>query len=113
MKLCSPFNDAVPSSIGDVPVLCELCRAPPEGISDNEQKGDTSNQTHHHNDTLTSQDAATQHAVHRGKGNLPVIADPQVAWPSGIDTFDPTAKEDINKTVAPMSGSKKFDFVFT
>ncbi|HMH20706.1 MAG TPA: BatD family protein, partial [Puia sp.] len=30
-----------------------------------------------------------------------------------IEAFDPTAKDDINKTVAPMSGSKSFDYVFT
>src|SRR5438445_11517419 len=41
MKLCSPFNDAVPSSIGDVPVLCELCRAPPEGISGSTEQYDS------------------------------------------------------------------------
>jgi hypothetical protein len=49
----------------------------------------------------------------KGKGNLPVITAPTVAWPTGVDAFDPTAKEDVNKTVVPMSGSKSFDYVFT
>jgi hypothetical protein len=65
------------------------------------------------NRNISAQDEATLHVVIRGKGNLPVINAPQVAWPSGMDAFEPTAKEDINKTVAPMAGSKSFDFVFT
>jgi len=64
------------------------------------------------NRNISAQDEATVHVVIRGKGNLPVINAPQIAWPSGIDAFDPVAKEDINKTVAPMAGSKSFDFVF-
>ena len=65
------------------------------------------------NRNITAQDEATLHVVIRGKGNLPVITAPQVAWPDGVDAFDPTAKEDINKTVAPMSGAKAFDYIFT
>ncbi|HWB91880.1 MAG TPA: BatD family protein [Puia sp.] len=65
------------------------------------------------NKSVTADDEATLHVVVKGKGNLPVIAAPAVNWPSGIQAFDPTAKEDVNKTVAPMSGSKSFDYVFT
>jgi len=65
------------------------------------------------NRNISAQDEATLHIVVRGKGNLPVITAPQVAWPAGVEAFDPTAKEDINKTVAPMSGAKSFDYVFT
>jgi hypothetical protein len=63
--------------------------------------------------SIAAQDEATLHVVVKGKGNLPVITAPAVSWPSGIEAFDPTAKEDVNKTVAPMSGSKSFDYVFT
>jgi hypothetical protein len=65
------------------------------------------------NKTKAADDEATLHVVVKGKGNLPVVAAPGVDWPSGIRAFDPTAKEDINRTVAPMSGSKSFDYVFT
>jgi hypothetical protein len=65
------------------------------------------------NRNISAQDEATLHVVIRGKGNLPVITAPQVPWPAGVEAFDPTAKEDINKTVAPMSGAKAFDYVFT
>ena len=63
--------------------------------------------------TLSTQDEATLCVVVRGKGNLPVVAAPVVNWPAGIEAFDPTAKESVNKTVAPMSGAKTFDYVFT
>lgn len=65
------------------------------------------------NRNISAQDEATLHVVIRGKGNLPVITAPQVPWPAGVEAFDPSAKEDINKTVAPMSGTKAFDYVFT
>jgi len=65
------------------------------------------------NRNIAAQDEATLHVVIRGRGNLPVITAPQIAWPDGVEAFDPTAKEDINKTVAPMSGAKAFDYIFT
>jgi hypothetical protein len=65
------------------------------------------------NKTVAAQDEATLHVVVKGKGNLPVMTAPVVDWPAGVDAFDPTAKEDVNKTVVPMSGSKSFDYIFT
>ncbi|HUB60726.1 MAG TPA: BatD family protein [Puia sp.] len=65
------------------------------------------------NKTVAAQDEATLHVVVRGKGNLPVVTAPTVNWPAGIDAFDPTAKEDVNKSVVPMSGTKSFDYMFT
>jgi BatD DUF11 like domain len=65
------------------------------------------------NKSIAAQDEATLHVVVKGKGNLPVITAPVVPWPSGIEAFDPTAKEEVNKTVVPMSGAKSFDYVFT
>ena len=65
------------------------------------------------NKNVTAQDEATLHVVVKGKGNLPVINAPTVDWPAGIEAFDPSAKEDVNKTVVPMSGTKSFDYVFT
>jgi hypothetical protein len=65
------------------------------------------------NKNVAAQDEATLHVVVKGKGNLPVITAPAVEWPAGVDAFDPTAREDVNKTVVPMSGSKSFDYIFT
>lgn len=63
--------------------------------------------------SVAADDEATLHLVVKGKGNLPVVAAPVVNWPAEFHAFDPTAKEDVNKTVAPMAGSKSFDYVFT
>ena len=63
--------------------------------------------------TVAADDEATLHLVVKGKGNLPVITAPTVNWPSGFQAFDPRAKDDFNKTVAPMAGAKSFDYVFT
>lgn len=63
--------------------------------------------------TVVAQDENTLHVVVKGKGNIPVFSAPPVSWPDSFRAFDPTAKEDVNKTVAPMTGSKSFDYVFT
>jgi hypothetical protein len=65
------------------------------------------------NKTVAAQDEATLHVVVKGKGNLPVVTAPVVEWPAGVDAYDPTAKEDVNTTVVPMSGLKSFDYIFT
>ena len=75
--------------------------------------GDFSVVTSLGNKTVAAQDEMTLHVVVKGRGNLPMVTAPTVNWPSGFESFDPTAKEDVNKTVAPMSGSKSFDYVFT
>jgi hypothetical protein len=65
------------------------------------------------NRNIIAQDGATLRLVIKGSGNLPVINAPQVSWPSGLDAYDPTAKEEVDRTTVPMSGSKTFDYVFT
>ncbi|HWK02353.1 MAG TPA: BatD family protein [Puia sp.] len=65
------------------------------------------------NKTIAAGEEAILNLIVKGRGNLPVINAPLVQWPSGMDAFDPTAKEDINKTTVPMSGSKTFSYVFT
>ncbi len=63
--------------------------------------------------SISAQDETTLHLVVKGRGNIPVIAAPPVAWPDSVRAFDPTAKEDVNKTVVPMTGTKSFDYIFT
>jgi hypothetical protein len=65
------------------------------------------------NKSVAAGEEATLDLIVKGKGNLPVINAPRVEWPAGTEAFDPTAKEDINKTTVPMSGSKTFSYVFT
>jgi len=65
------------------------------------------------NKNMVAQDAATLKVTIHGSGNLPVVDAPQVSWPSNVNVYNTSAKEDIDKTVAPMKGSKTFQYVFT
>jgi hypothetical protein len=47
-----------------------------------------------------------------GSGNLSLITPPPIKWPKGVDTAEPSVKEDINKYVFPLSGSKTFEYSF-
>ena len=49
----------------------------------------------------------------KGQGNIPLINAPQVLWPAGAEGEEPKVKEDIDKTVAPISGTKLFRYPFT
>ncbi|HZE85698.1 MAG TPA: BatD family protein, partial [Puia sp.] len=65
------------------------------------------------NKNISAQDEATLKVVVKGGGNLPVINAPSVSWPAGIEAYEPTAKEELNKATVPMSGSKSFEYVFS
>ncbi|MBS1932679.1 MAG: protein BatD [Bacteroidetes bacterium] len=65
------------------------------------------------NKNIAAKDAATLKVIVKGNGNLPVVNAPAIKWPDSVDAYDPTAKEDVNKTVAPLSGTKTFEYVFS
>jgi hypothetical protein len=48
-----------------------------------------------------------------GTGNLPLVTLPDVKWPKGIDTSEPSVKEDVNPFVYPLSGKKTFNYAVT
>ncbi|MEO6315442.1 MAG: BatD family protein [Chitinophagaceae bacterium] len=48
-----------------------------------------------------------------GEGNLPLINAPHVPWPAGTEGYEPAVKENIDRTVSPISGTKRFDYSFT
>ena len=47
-----------------------------------------------------------------GSGNLSLITPPPVKWPKGVDTAEPTVKENINKYAFPLTGTKTFEYSF-
>lgn len=47
-----------------------------------------------------------------GTGNLTLLTAPAVKWPKGVDTADPAVKEELNKYVYPLTGSKQFEYSF-
>jgi BatD DUF11 like domain len=64
------------------------------------------------NKNITAQDAAVLKVTVKGNGNLPVVNAPSVQWPAGFESYDPSAKEQIDKTVFPLGGSKTFEYNF-
>lgn len=64
------------------------------------------------NKSIAAGDAIELQVVVKGSGNLPVINAPDINLPQGIEAFDPLVKEDIDKTVYPLSGSKMFTYTF-
>lgn len=49
----------------------------------------------------------------KGNGNLPMINAPAVNWPSSVEAYDPTAKEEVHPEIAPLAGVKTFEYVFS
>ena len=63
--------------------------------------------------TFSTDDAGKLHIVITGQGNMELINAPDITWPNGIEGFDPTIAEALNKQAVPVSGSKTFDYPFT
>ncbi|HEV3223443.1 MAG TPA: BatD family protein [Puia sp.] len=57
-------------------------------------------------------DAANLSVIVKGSGNLPVINAPAVNWPPDMESYDVNSKENIDKTIAPLSGSKTYTYSF-
>ncbi|MEO7982778.1 MAG: BatD family protein [Bacteroidota bacterium] len=47
-----------------------------------------------------------------GKGNFIQISAPAVQWPAGIESFEPSVKDNLDKTATPLSGSRIFRYPF-
>jgi hypothetical protein len=62
---------------------------------------------------VTANETAVLNVLLKGEGNLPLINAPQVNWPSGVEGFEPAVKEMTDKTIAPITGTKLFEFGFT
>jgi hypothetical protein len=48
----------------------------------------------------------------QGKGNFNQLSAPSIQWPSGIEAFEPVIKDSLDKSHAPLKGSKTFRFPF-
>ena len=57
-------------------------------------------------------DAAILTVTVKGAGNLPVINAPTIDWPANMESYDVSSKENIDKAVAPLSGSKSYSYSF-
>lgn len=48
-----------------------------------------------------------------GKGNMMLLAPPEIQWPAGLEAFEPTVTERISYATIPISGSKFFEYRFS
>jgi hypothetical protein len=48
-----------------------------------------------------------------GSGNFPLITDPAIAWPQGVQVSGPIVSENTNKYVFPLSGFKTFEYTLS
>ncbi len=63
--------------------------------------------------SIDTGDAAMLKVTVKGNGNLPMINAPTVDWPAEMESYDVSSKENIDKSVAPLGGSKIFSYSFT
>ena len=62
---------------------------------------------------FNTDDAGKLAVVITGQGNMELINAPDVTWPPGIEGYEPTITESLNRQNVPVSGSKSFEFPFT
>jgi hypothetical protein len=48
----------------------------------------------------------------RGKGNFAQLPAPAIQWPEGIEGFEPVTRDSLDKTQAPLNGSRTFRYSF-
>jgi BatD DUF11 like domain len=47
-----------------------------------------------------------------GKGNFTQVIAPSIAWPVGVEGFEPVIKDSLDKTQSPLTGSRTFRYAF-
>jgi hypothetical protein len=65
------------------------------------------------NPEIPAGDAVELKVSIHGAGNFTMINAPVLSLPPGIQAYDPSIKEDVDKTVYPLKGVKTFDYILT
>ncbi len=60
---------------------------------------------------LKANETATLSIVLSGKGNIRLLDEPAVTFPSGVDHYDPTIDEDARAEDGTLAGSKTFEYL--
>jgi hypothetical protein len=47
-----------------------------------------------------------------GQGNFIQLSAPQIQWPAGIEAFEPTVQDSLDKKSSPLNGRRTFRFAF-
>jgi len=64
-------------------------------------------------DHITTDDAGKLRILLTGEGNMTLVSAPEVQFPAGLESYEPSVKDGLNRLVVPVSGSKIFDYTFT
>ena len=62
--------------------------------------------------TVTTNNTSNFVVVVEGPGNLQQVKSPTVNWPKGVESFDPTDEEEVDKTAFPAKVRKTFSYPF-
>jgi hypothetical protein len=60
---------------------------------------------------ITAGDAIQLTLAIKGRGNFTMINPPSLVLPKGIEAYEPSIKEDVDKTVYPLAGVKTFNYI--
>ncbi len=60
---------------------------------------------------LKANETATLKVILRGSGNIRLLDEPTVTFPSGVDHYDPTIEEDAKPQDGTLVGSKSFEYL--
>ena len=63
--------------------------------------------------SFTTDDAGKLRITINGAGNMSLVIAPDLVWPDGIEAYEPKSKEQLNKFLVPVSGTKIFEYTFT
>jgi len=108
----TPFTQHV--VLESKPVTIHVKPLPENGRPDdfNGAVGKYSIQTSVSQKSVDTGDAAILSVMVKGTGNLPVIDAPSINWPPGMESYEVSNKENIDKGVAPLGGTKQFNYSF-
>jgi hypothetical protein len=58
-------------------------------------------------------EVANLELVMEGTGNLPIMGNPDISWPKGIEHFEPDTKEELDQTQSPIRGKRAIIIPFS
>jgi hypothetical protein len=70
-------------------------------------------EAHLEHDKIASNEQGKLLVIVSGKGNFTQFGQPSFQWQRGIDSFDPSITDELNKNTAPISGKRIYVFGFT
>ncbi len=62
---------------------------------------------------ITSDESGLLSVTISGSGNMQMITAPEIRWPEGTESYEPSMKDSLNTRLVPVNGSKHFDFSFS